>query len=184
MKKFKQSWKDLEILNHNIVDFNKIKNITEIDILDNLYSQGLSLDTFKLNSKQYKRLFFNYYIKNIIKYINNCNKKQLFFVSKPTHSEFFDYFDEELIYNSYKTNISKLFNLLPIKSYIDFNNSYDDIMKSKDCEIIEWLSSLIITQSDKTSEKSYKPIKKIVDYYELEFIDNKIFKELQYNSIF
>jgi len=184
MKKHKQFWKNLEVLNHQIIDFNIIKNITEIDILDNIYEQGLNIEKFKLNSKQYKRLLFNYYIKNIISYVNKSNKKTFFIVSKPCESEFFDYFDLDVITKSYKTNISKLLNILPIKAYIDFEYSYRDILESKESELIEWLSSQILTQSDKTSEKSYQPIKKISKYYDLQYIDTKIFKELQYKSVF
>jgi hypothetical protein len=184
MKTPQQYWRNLQILNHKIIDFNTLKNKTEIDILDNLYDQGLSIETFKLNSKQYKRLFFNYYIKNIISFINKCDKKIFFIVSKPTSSEFFDYFDQDAILNSYQNNINKLFQLLPIKSYIDFNHSYDDILALKDCEINEWLCSEILTQSNKSSEKSYRPIKKISEYYDLQYIDNKIFRDLQYKSVF
>ena len=59
MKTHQRYWKNLQILNHKIIDFNTLKNKTEIDILDNLYDQGLNIETFKLNSKQYKRLCFN-----------------------------------------------------------------------------------------------------------------------------
>jgi len=184
MKTHKQFWKNLEVLNHQVIDFNIIKNITEIDILDSIYDQGLDIEKFKLNSKQYKRLLFNYFIKNVIKYINNSDKKLFFIISKPSTSEFFDYFEFDAINKSYRTNISKLFNLLPIKAYIDFEYTYGDILESKESELVEWLSNQILIQSDKTSEKSYQPIKKISQYYDLQYIDNKIFKELQYKSVF
>ena len=113
-----------------------------------------------------------------------ANKKTLFIVSKPLHSEFFDYFEHDLIHNSYRTNISKLFTLLPIKTYVDFNNGFNDILESRESELNEWLCNLILSQSDKTSEKSYKSIKKIAEYYDLKYIDNRVFKELQYKSVF
>ena len=56
MKTHQRYWKNLQILNHKIIDFNTLKNKTEIDILDNLYDQGLNIETFKLNSKQYKEV--------------------------------------------------------------------------------------------------------------------------------
>ena len=185
MKEYQQSQKNLEILGHKIVNFDQeIRKPTEILILDNLYEQGVDFDKFSLGSKSYKRLFFNYYIKYMIEYIKTQDKKSLFIVSKPTNSEFFQYFDEERYLKSYKTNILSLFRLLPVLDIINTDLYFNQIVDEANPELVDWFSNCIIDQRDRISNKSYKDIKKRVVYYDLKYIDNKIFNELRYSNMF
>ena len=185
MKEYLQSRKNLVILGHKIIDFDQeIRKPTEILILDNLYDQGIDFDKFSLGSKQYKMLFFNYYIKYMIEYIKTQDKKMLFIVSKPIRSECSKYFDEERYLKSYKTNITSLFRLLPILNITNTNLYFDQIVDESDPEIVDCFRNCIINQKDRLTNKSYKDIKKRVIYYDLSYIDNKIFNELRYSNLF
>ena len=185
MQNYKHYPKNLEILGHKIVNFDQeIRKPTEILILDNLYDQGVDFDKFSLGSKSYKRVFFNYYIKYMIEYIKTQDKKLLFVISKPINSEFFQYFDEERYLKSYKTNISSLFRLLPVLDIINTDLYFNQIVDESDPELVDCFRNCIINQKDRLTNKSYKDIKKRVVYYDLSYIDNKIFNELRYSNMF
>ena len=176
----------MAILNHKIVDFDRYIRIpTEIDILNNLYDQGVDIDTMKLGSKQYKRLFFNYYIKNIIKYISESDRKCFFVISKPHQAtEFFNYFDTQAINTSYTNSLRKLLTLIPIIYLHDPKLSYDDILETNKEEWFEKISIEIKNQRDKIHNKSFKTIKKTAEYYDLKYIDSVIFNDLKSKLLF
>lgn len=179
------SGKNLQILGHKIVNFDReIRKPVEISILDNLWEQGVDFTKFSLSSRVYKQLFFNYYIKYILDFIKEQDKKCLFVVSKPFHSEFFADFDKIKYLKSYNTNIQTLFKLLPLINIIDTQKHFKDIINEHNPELIEIIDNEIITQSDSLSKRSYKGIKQKVKYYDLQYIDNKIFNELRYWNIF
>ena len=174
----------MEILNHKIVDFNLIRIRAEVQILDNLYEQGIDFETIKLSSKHYKTLFINYYIKEILYFSLNSNRKPFYIISKPKTSEFYDYIDSDKYQKAFATNISKITSILPLLHYTDTNNTYTDIIDSKENELNEWFSNQIINQKDRLSKKSFKSIKKTLDYYNLSYLNAKIFEELRYKLIF
>jgi len=176
--------KNMEVLGFKIVDYdNEIRIPTDIDIINNLYRQEIDFNELKLSSRNYKRIFLNYFIKNTIDYITN-NKKSFLIIGKPQHSEFFEWFhDHEKFISSYDTNISTILKILPILAYKDTYLSFDEILESKESELREWLSSEIITKKDKASTISFKKIKDKINYYNLSYLDNKIFNELKFKSI-
>lgn len=175
----------MEILNHKIIDFDSvIRKKSEINIIDNFYEQGIDIESVKLNSKIYKTLFFNYYIKNIIEFLEREQSKCFFVVSKPSWSEFFEYFDSESIFHSYETNTTKLFKILPLVYHLDLSLEYENLINQREGEWVELVSASIIKQRDKIDSRSFKSVKNTINYYNLKYIDNKLFNNLKIKSIF
>lgn len=174
----------MEILNQKIINFNLLRQKAEIEILDNLYEQNIDFVDIKLSSKHYKTLFMNYYIKEILFYCINSVSKPFFIITKPQPSEFYEYFDGDSYQRTFKTNISKITSILPIIHHTDISITYDEFLETKENEFHEWVSSQIILQRDRLSKRSYKSIRKTLDYYNLNYLNDKIFQELKYKLIF
>jgi hypothetical protein len=185
MQNVKPYIRNLEILNHKIIDFDlEINKKSEINIIDNMWEQGYDFNNLKLSSKQFKCLFLNFFIKNILDFLMKQEKSCFFIISKPQSSEFFEHIKKDIYYKAYSTNINTLLNLLPLNAITDFNNSYNDIILSKESELNEWLISNICKCKDKNSKYSLKKVKNKIRYYNLKYLDNKIFEELRFKKIF
>jgi len=171
--------KNMEILNHKIIDFNQIRISSEINILDNLWQQKIDLDKFKLNSKHYKTLFFNYYIKNILSTINDSDKKLFFIMTKPEESEIFNYFDHDSYIKSYHTNLSKLISVLPILFYYNKDYTYTQLLKYYELEWNEMIINNILIINESIYKKQFNKIHSLISYYDLVYLNKTIFDDIK-----
>lgn len=175
----------MEIFNHQVVNFDsEIRIPTEQNIIDNLWEQSVDFESFKLSSKHYKQLFFNYYTRNILNFLQKSPKSPIFIISKPTDTDFYEYIEQPLYLQSYQTNIDKLFKILPLISFIDTSKTFKELFEYHDSEWNELVTNQIIKQKDKVHNKSFKSIKNTIKYYDLEYLDRKIFENLKNRMIF
>jgi|AntRauTorckE6833_2_1112554.scaffolds.fasta_scaffold00086_40 hypothetical protein len=174
----------MQVLNHTIKDFHKeIYVVTECDLFDNLYDQNIDWDKFSVNSRQYKKLFFNYLSKTLLNKLSDHQGRTFYIIGKPDITKIHEYVTVEEFNYTYFLNIEKFFKLYPVNAVIVKNKTYEELIEDNP-ELNEWLIKEILKCKKKNSKKSFAKLSSFVKTYELSFLDKKIFDETKNRFIF
>jgi hypothetical protein len=172
----------MKVLGYEICDFfTDIYIPSEIMIMDMFHRQDINPADIKPHSPYFKKLFFNYILKEYIRNITESDHKQFFIIGNPVFSELQDYIDQEEFIYTYNLNIKKAHKLIPMSAII-VDDTFDDYMEHP--ETFEHLTTKIHKTKDTNAKKNFSKLSSFLKTYELDYLDDKVFSSIKNKFMF
>lgn len=168
---------------YRIIDFNSeiLPNISN-SIINSLYDQDIK--NISYTSRYFNQIFINETIIFLIKHYLD-NNKIIYIPFKNTNDILsHEYSWDENWKNKFKNNIVKISKNLPIlinTNYFEYENL--ESLKEDHINLDNEIDLYIQNYKNKISLMTFKKIRNFCNYYDLNFINNKLLNELKYKII-